>query len=172
MSRSVKVSISAPTAPDARHTGVRPHATTYEEGDKDRTGSHTHAHTHTHTHARTQARTHFRRNSATWTLPSFKAIRPFPLSQPLGCPQFCEVKRIVRPTDVPDTGLICDLLWADPDKDACYNATLEYDRRCAVGQLMLQLLRHSGLIWIDRAQPRLILIRKSLQQMGDVERSL
>ena len=22
-----------------------------------------------------------------------------------------------RPTDVPDTGLICDLLWADPDKD-------------------------------------------------------
>ena len=24
-----------------------------------------------------------------------------------------------RPTDVPDTGLICDLLWADPDKDSC-----------------------------------------------------
>ena len=22
-----------------------------------------------------------------------------------------------RPTDVPDTGLICDLLWADPDKE-------------------------------------------------------
>ncbi|OLQ09335.1 Serine/threonine-protein phosphatase PP1-beta [Symbiodinium microadriaticum] len=30
---------------------------------------------------------------------------------------FDQVKRIVRPTDVPDTGLICDLLWADPDKD-------------------------------------------------------
>lgn len=29
----------------------------------------------------------------------------------------CQVKRIVRPTDVPDTGLICDFLWADPDKD-------------------------------------------------------
>ena len=28
-----------------------------------------------------------------------------------------QVKRVVRPTDVPDTGLICDLLWADPDKD-------------------------------------------------------
>jgi len=28
-----------------------------------------------------------------------------------------QVRRIVRPTDVPDTGLICDLLWADPDKD-------------------------------------------------------
>merc|ERR1712070_191875 len=27
------------------------------------------------------------------------------------------VRRLVRPTDVPDTGLVCDLLWADPDKD-------------------------------------------------------
>mgnify|MGYP002803598492 FL=1 len=30
---------------------------------------------------------------------------------------FDQVKRVVRPTDVPDTGLICDLLWADPDKE-------------------------------------------------------
>jgi len=28
-----------------------------------------------------------------------------------------QVKRVMRPTDVPDTGLLCDLLWADPDKD-------------------------------------------------------
>ena len=27
-----------------------------------------------------------------------------------------EIRRIMRPTDVPDTGLLCDLLWADPDK--------------------------------------------------------
>lgn len=27
-----------------------------------------------------------------------------------------QIKRIPRPTDVPDTGLLCDLLWADPDK--------------------------------------------------------
>lgn len=28
-----------------------------------------------------------------------------------------QIRRLVRPTDVPDTGIICDLLWADPDKD-------------------------------------------------------
>jgi len=30
---------------------------------------------------------------------------------------FDSIRNLVRPTDVPDTGLICDLLWADPDKD-------------------------------------------------------
>jgi serine/threonine-protein phosphatase PP1 catalytic subunit len=30
---------------------------------------------------------------------------------------FDQVRRLVRPTDVPDTGLVCDLIWADPDKD-------------------------------------------------------
>ena len=28
-----------------------------------------------------------------------------------------QIKKIVRPTDVPDTGLLCDLLWADPEPD-------------------------------------------------------
>ena len=28
-----------------------------------------------------------------------------------------QIKKIARPTDVPDAGLLCDLLWADPDKD-------------------------------------------------------
>ena len=29
-----------------------------------------------------------------------------------------QIRRIMRPTDVPDQGLLCDLLWADPDKEA------------------------------------------------------
>ena len=26
-----------------------------------------------------------------------------------------QINSIVRPTDIPDTGLLCDLLWADPE---------------------------------------------------------
>ena len=26
-----------------------------------------------------------------------------------------QINDILRPTDVPDTGILCDLLWADPD---------------------------------------------------------
>eukprot|EP00930_Biecheleria_cincta_P041458 TRINITY_DN28417_c0_g1_i1.p1 TRINITY_DN28417_c0_g1~~TRINITY_DN28417_c0_g1_i1.p1 ORF type:complete len:142 (+),score=17.57 TRINITY_DN28417_c0_g1_i1:17-442(+) len=30
---------------------------------------------------------------------------------------FDQIRLLERPTDVPDFGLLCDLLWADPDKD-------------------------------------------------------
>jgi serine/threonine-protein phosphatase PP1 catalytic subunit len=26
-----------------------------------------------------------------------------------------QINQIIRPTDIPDTGLLCDLLWADPE---------------------------------------------------------
>ena len=32
------------------------------------------------------------------------------------------IESISRPTDIPDSGLLCDLLWSDPDKEV-----LEYD---------------------------------------------
>ncbi|CAI0378221.1 unnamed protein product, partial [Linum tenue] len=28
-----------------------------------------------------------------------------------------QIRNLARPTDVPDTGLLCDLLWSDPSKD-------------------------------------------------------
>lgn len=29
---------------------------------------------------------------------------------------FDQIRELDRPCDVPDTGLLCDLLWSDPDK--------------------------------------------------------
>jgi len=37
------------------------------------------------------------------------------LSPDLNSPE--QIKRIMRPTDVPDSGLLCDLLWSDPEAD-------------------------------------------------------
>jgi serine/threonine-protein phosphatase PP1 catalytic subunit len=37
-----------------------------------------------------------------------------------------QIRLIMRPTDVPDQGLLCDLLWSDPDKEV--NGWGENDR--------------------------------------------
>ena len=31
-----------------------------------------------------------------------------------------QIRRLARPTDVPDTGLLCDFLWSDPDKESAF----------------------------------------------------
>jgi serine/threonine-protein phosphatase PP1 catalytic subunit len=41
-----------------------------------------------------------------------------------------QIRRVVRPTDIPDTGLLCDLLWADPSKEV--NGWGENDRGVSV----------------------------------------
>ena len=40
------------------------------------------------------------------------------------------ISDIQRPTDIPETGLLCDLLWSDPDKDV--NEYDENDRGISV----------------------------------------
>ena len=44
------------------------------------------------------------------------------------CPELKDPKdilKISRPTEIPDEGFLCDLLWSDPDKDV-----LEFDKNC------------------------------------------
>ncbi|CAD6221895.1 GSCOCG00005228001-RA-CDS [Cotesia congregata] len=47
-----------------------------------------------------------------------------------------QIRRIMRPTDVPDTGLLCDLLWSDPDKDVQFLNRHDMDLICRAHQVV------------------------------------
>jgi diadenosine tetraphosphatase ApaH/serine/threonine PP2A family protein phosphatase len=40
--------------------------------------------------------------------------------------QMEQIANIARPCDVPDTGLLCDILWADPDPSITVSLRLEF----------------------------------------------
>jgi len=67
--------------------------------------------------------------------------------------KFEEIKKIVRPTDVPETGLLCDLLWSDPDESA-KDGYGENDRGVSVifnGNVVKGFLENNNLDLICRA---------------------
>ena len=64
-----------------------------------------------------------------------------------------QIKKIVRPTDVPEQGLLCDLLWSDPD-DAATDGFGENDRGVSVifnGEVVKKFLQNNDLDLIVRA---------------------
>ncbi|OMJ67076.1 hypothetical protein SteCoe_35860 [Stentor coeruleus] len=63
-----------------------------------------------------------------------------------------QIRRIMRPVDVPDTGLICDLLWSDPDPDV--QGWGDNDRGVSFtfgGEIVANFLRKHDLDLICRA---------------------
>ena len=64
-----------------------------------------------------------------------------------------QIKKIVRPTDVPEQGLLCDLLWSDPD-EAATEGFGENDRGVSVifnGDVVKNFLKNNDLDLICRA---------------------
>eukprot|EP00828_Plagiopyla_frontata_P035294 TRINITY_DN4627_c0_g1_i1.p4 TRINITY_DN4627_c0_g1~~TRINITY_DN4627_c0_g1_i1.p4 ORF type:complete len:137 (-),score=19.13 TRINITY_DN4627_c0_g1_i1:140-550(-) len=58
----------------------------------------------------------------------------------------------MRPTDVPDTGLLCDLLWSDPDKEVAGWAESERGVSYVFNQEIVQIfLKKNDLDLICRA---------------------
>ena len=54
--------------------------------------------------------------------------------------QMEQIANIARPCDVPDTGLLCDILWADPDPSITVSDKRETFRRAPDGSIFLIFL--------------------------------
>lgn len=52
-----------------------------------------------------------------------------------------QIANITRPCDVPDTGLLCDILWADPDPSITVGSERE-DERVLVSKFESRRLLH------------------------------
>ena len=66
--------------------------------------------------------------------------------------KFEDIANIARPCDVPDTGLLCDILWADPDPSI--TGWGENDRGVSFtfgGDVVRRFLRHHDLDLVVRA---------------------
>lgn len=61
--------------------------------------------------------THVQQALTSVSLCLFVLLLPFRLGLSPDLQSMEQIRRIMRPTDVPDQGLLCDLLWSDPDKD-------------------------------------------------------
>lgn len=63
-----------------------------------------------------------------------------------------QINEIVRPTDIPDTGLLCDLLWADPESSVKMWGESERGVSYVFGSdIISQFLRKNELDLICRA---------------------
>ena len=63
-----------------------------------------------------------------------------------------KINKITRPTDVPDEGLICDLLWADPDPEISGWAESDRGVSYVFGEdVLAEFLEEHGLDLICRA---------------------
>ena len=84
-----------------------------------------------------------------------------------------QIKKIVRPTDVPEQGLLCDLLWSDPD-DGATDGFGENDRGVSVifnGDIVKKFLKNNDLDLIVRAhqvfeEENFLLINNWLQYLA------
>jgi serine/threonine-protein phosphatase PP1 catalytic subunit len=63
-----------------------------------------------------------------------------------------QINSVCRPTDVPDTGFVCDILWSDPDKDVEEWAENERGVSFVFGRKMVhQFCQQHGLDLVCRA---------------------